>query len=221
MKTEREISRWKRVQVALLAAVGSALLRLLGRTWRVRREHPEHLDGPLARGEALIFVFWHEDILPIAWAHRNRGFAPLISTHTDGEIIARIVESLGYRTVRGSSSRGGARAFLAMAQLLAQGVSVAITPDGPRGPRRSMTPGAAVLAQRTGRRILAVRACADRAWRLATWDRHQIPKPFATVSLRYSPAVSIAAASVREAEAAAPQVARLLEEIDIVPAGEE
>ncbi|HWP03713.1 MAG TPA: lysophospholipid acyltransferase family protein [Gemmatimonadaceae bacterium] len=202
------------MQVALLSAAGSVILRLLGSTWRVRREWPERLDDLLARGEALIVVFWHEDILPIAWVHRHQGFAPLISTHADGEIIARIVRSLGYRTVRGSTSRGGARALLEMARLLARGVSVAITPDGPRGPRRSMTPGPTVLAQRTGRRVLAVRAHADRAWRLATWDRHLIPKPFARVTLRYSPAVTIAARSVQEAVEQAPYVASLLDRLD-------
>lgn len=215
MSSERKTTPWKRLQIALVSAAGSVVLRLLGSTWRVRREWPERLDDLLARGEALIVVFWHEDILPIAWVHRHQGFAPLISTHADGEIIARIVRSLGYRTVRGSTSRGGARALLEMARLLAKGVSVAITPDGPRGPRRSMTPGPTVLAQRTGRRILAVRAHADRAWRLATWDRHLVPKPFARVTLRYSPALTIAAQSVQEAVVQAPCVANLLDQLEL------
>jgi lysophospholipid acyltransferase (LPLAT)-like uncharacterized protein len=156
-------------------------------------------------------VFWHGEILPIAWGHRGSGIAPLISTHADGEIIARIVEGLGYRTVRGSTSRGGARAVLEMTRLVADGITIAVTPDGPRGPRHEFAPGALVVAQRSGRPLMAVRASADRAWRLRSWDRHLVPKPFATVTYRYSEPRLIPAESAREAEALAPEMARLLQ----------
>ncbi len=89
----------------------------------------------------MVIVLWHGELLPILWAHRDQGIAVLISTHADGEIIARICESLGCRTVRGSSSRGGVRALLELVRELEQGHEVAITPDGPRGPRRAIRLG--------------------------------------------------------------------------------
>jgi lysophospholipid acyltransferase (LPLAT)-like uncharacterized protein len=188
-------------------------IRLLAWTWRIRREDAARLDDPLSRGEPVIVVFWHGEILPIAWVHRRHGIAPLISTHRDGELIARVVTSLGYRTVRGSTSRGGARALLEMSRLLREGRSVAITPDGPRGPRHHFSSGALILAQRTGRPIIAFKASASRAWRMRSWDRHLVPKPFATVTVRYSSLQQVDAASPRDAEREAPRFARLLAEL--------
>ncbi len=145
-------------------------------------------DDILARKESLIAVFWHGEILPVTWAHRggSSGMAPVISRHSDGEVIARIVEGLGYRTVRGSTTRGGVRALLETAQHVENGVTVAFTPDGPRGPRHVFAPGALIVAQRTGRPIVGIGVSASRAWRVRSWDRHLVPKPFATVTLRYS-----------------------------------
>jgi lysophospholipid acyltransferase (LPLAT)-like uncharacterized protein len=166
--------------------MGGFLLRLLGMTWRVRRVGHQPFDDMLARHEPFIIAFWHGEIVPVSWVHRHRDLAPLISTHADGEIIARIVQGLGYRTVRGSTSRGGVRALLETAQLVSSGVTVGFTPDGPRGPRHVFAPGALIVAQRTGRPIVALGATASRAWRLRSWDRHLVPKPFATVTIRYS-----------------------------------
>ncbi|HSA54724.1 MAG TPA: lysophospholipid acyltransferase family protein [Gemmatimonadaceae bacterium] len=207
---------WVRVKVGAAVTLGGLLIRLLGRTWRIRHEGAERLYGPLRRGETQVVVFWHGEILPIAWGHRGSGIAPLISTHADGEIIARIVEDLGYRTVRGSTSRGGARAILEMVRLLEEGVTIAVTPDGPRGPRHDFAPGALAVAQRAGRPVLGVRASATRAWRLRSWDRHLVPKPFATVTYRYSEPQLLRAGSVREAEARAPEMAQML--LDLAPA---
>jgi lysophospholipid acyltransferase (LPLAT)-like uncharacterized protein len=211
MTAERSTGRWKRLQVAAAVALGGLVIRLLGLTWRIRREGAERLYGPLRRGEPQVVVFWHGEILPIAWGHRGSGIAPLISTHADGEIIARIVQGLGYRTVRGSTSRGGARAVLEMTRLMAEGITIAVTPDGPRGPRHEFAPGALAVAQRSGRPLIAVRASASRAWHLRSWDRHLVPKPFATVTYHYSEPRLIPAASAREAETLAPEWARLLQ----------
>jgi len=189
----------RRVRVAVISAVGGLVLRLLGMTWRVRREGGAAFDDMLARKEPFIIVFWHGEIVPVSWVHRNRGFAPLISRHADGEVIARIVEGLGYRTVRGSTSRGGVRALLETAQRVKEGITVGFTPDGPRGPRHVFAPGALIVAQRTGRPIVALGATASRAWRLRSWDRHLVPKPFATVTVRYSEPQFVQAEQARDA----------------------
>src|SRR5688572_30827943 len=189
----------RRFRVAAISMLGGLVLRLLGMTWRVKREGHTTFDDMLARQEPFIIVFWHGEIVPVTWVHRNRGFAPLISRHADGEVIARIVEGLGYRTVRGSTSRGGVRALLETAQRVKEGITVGFTPDGPRGPRHVFAPGALIVAQRTGRPIIALGATASRAWRLKSWDRHLIPKPFATVTVRYSTPQFVEAADAREA----------------------
>lgn len=189
----------RRLRVAAISVLGGWILRLLGSTWRIRREGGEAFDSMLERKEPFIVVFWHGEIVPVTWVHRRRGIAPLISRHADGEIIARVVEGLGYRTVRGSSSRGGVRALLETAQRVNEGITVGFTPDGPRGPRHVFAPGALIVAQRTGRPIVALGASASRAWHLKSWDRHLVPKPFATVTIRYSEPQFVFADQARDA----------------------
>lgn len=195
----REANRWQRFRIGAITAIGGMVLRALGMTWRIRREGAEEFDRMRGRGDAFVVVFWHGEILAITWAHRRSGIAPLISRHADGEVIARIVEGLGYRTVRGSTTRGGARALLESIRLVEEGVTVAFSPDGPRGPRHEFAPGAIIVAQRTGRPIIAVAATASRAWRMGSWDRHLVPKPFATVTIHYSSAEYVHAADARGA----------------------
>lgn len=195
-----ELPLRRRIRVAVITAVGGLVLRLLGLTWRVRRVGNEAFDSLRARNEPFVVIFWHGEIVPITWIHRGSGIAPLISHHADGEVIARIVENLGYRTVRGSTSRGAVRALLEAVHYVNEGITVAFTPDGPRGPRHVFTPGALIVAQRTGRPIIALGATASRAWRLKSWDRHVVPKPFATVTIRYSELEYVHAADAREAE---------------------
>ena len=195
-----ELPLRKRIRVAVITALGGLVLRLLGATWRVRRVGNEAFDALRAKNEPFIAVFWHGEILPVTWVHRGSGIAPMISTHADGEVIARIVESLGYRTVRGSTTRGGVRALLEAVQYVNDGITVAFTPDGPQGPRHVFTPGALIVAQRTGRPIVALGATASRAWRIKSWDRHLVPKPFATVTIRYSEQEFVRGANAREAE---------------------
>lgn len=200
----------RRFRVALISALGGFVLRLLGSTWRVRRVGGQAFDTMLARNEPFIVVFWHGEIVPVTWVHRRRGIAPLISRHADGEVIARIVEGLGYRTVRGSTSRGGVRALLETAQLVNDGITVGFTPDGPRGPRHVFAPGALIVAQRTGRPIIALGATASRAWRLRSWDRHLVPKPFATVTIRYSEPQYVTTGQARDATQEQPRFETLL-----------
>jgi lysophospholipid acyltransferase (LPLAT)-like uncharacterized protein len=150
-------------------------------------------------------------MLPLLWQHRGQGVAILISEHGDGEIIARTALSLGFQTIRGSTSRGASRALIGLIRHLEGGGEVAITPDGPRGPRGEFAPGAAVAAQRAGAALLMVRASTRRAWHLRSWDRFIIPKPFARIHISYS-TTRVNAATPREAAEEAPRLGRLMEE---------
>ncbi len=189
---------------------GSAALRMIASTWRVRVRGGEHLAGLRQAGTPFIFSLWHGQLLPLIWHHRGQRVAILVSEHRDGELIARIAESIGYQLIRGSTTRGGGRALLSLVRTLDGGTEVAVTPDGPRGPAFSFAPGALVAAHRTGAPLLPVAADADRAWRLGSWDGFIIPKPFARVTVAYGPPVSVDAESPRAAAARSPEFEALM-----------
>src|SRR5690606_8758609 len=134
-------------------------------------------------GKPAIYLLWHGRLLPCSYYHRHHGLATLISRHRDGDYIAGVVQRWGFRTIRGSSSRGGAAALLQMERLLRDGVSLAITPDGPRGPRQKMKPGPLYAAQRAGVPVIPVTAGCSRAWWFEGWDRFMVPQPFARIHL--------------------------------------
>lgn len=186
-------------RIVWLARAGGLLVRVLGWTWRIRVTHDDAVRRARAEGRPILFTLWHGQLLPLLYQHRSENVTVLISEHGDGEIIARIAHGLGYRTVRGSTSRGAARALIESARVLAGGGDLAITPDGPRGPAKSFAPGAAIVAQRTGALVIGAAATARPAWRLKSWDRFIIPAPFARIQVAYSDGASVDAANVRDA----------------------
>lgn len=189
----------------LAIILGGGLIRLLASTWRYRVVNEAELKNLRAAGGPFVFSIWHGQLLPLLWHHRGQGVAILVSEHKDGELIARFAESLGYGTIRGSSSRGAAGALLGLVRALSEGREVGITPDGPRGPACSYAPGAAVAASKAGALVLPMAAHADRAWRLRSWDRFMIPRPFARVTVAYGEPVRLPG----EARAAAAETPRL------------
>lgn len=190
-------------------AVGWLGLRLLGRTWRVTVHGREWLLARPDDAPRVVLILWHGQLLPLLWAHRQRT-GVIISEHADGEVIARVVASFGFFPVRGSSSRGGARALLEAARALVAGADLAITPDGPRGPRHSFAPGPLMLAHRTGAALVPLVAHADRVWRLSSWDHFEIPKPFARITVLYDEPVRLPQGSLREVVDGAPAFAQHL-----------
>lgn len=186
----------QRLRDALLPAAAALLVRLLALTWRVRLVGGEHHRALLASRTPFVFILWHGELLPLLWFHRGQGVSILVSEHRDGEFVAQAARRLGYGLVRGSTSRGGARALLEVASLLKQGTTIGVTPDGPRGPRHRFAPGAIVAAQRAGAPLLPIRASADRAWRLRSWDSFLIPKPFARVAIAYGEAQRVQATDI-------------------------
>jgi lysophospholipid acyltransferase (LPLAT)-like uncharacterized protein len=174
-----------RVPPALGRLVGGSLASLLARSWRVELIHEDRWRALRDAGEPYLFVLWHESLLPLLWRHRKQGIAIVVSEARDGEYLASYAESIGYRLVRGSSTRGAARALLGAVRELEAGHPVAFTPDGPRGPRRELKQGVVAAAQRAEVHILPIHADADRAWRFASWDRFMLPKPFARVRVAY------------------------------------
>jgi lysophospholipid acyltransferase (LPLAT)-like uncharacterized protein len=138
---------------------------------------------PPARG---IFCFWHRCTLPAGWYFRRFRCSILISQSFDGELIARTLALLGYGSVRGSSSRGGAAGLMALRDVLAQNQPVVFTADGPRGPIYETKIGPVKLAEMTGEAIGSFYLLPQRAWTVPSWDRFLIPKPFSRVVVSWS-----------------------------------
>ena len=183
----------------LAVLVGPLLLRLLYSTWRVREINDAGWRALRARRQPFIFALWHGQLLPLVVQHRSEGVRVLISEHRDGELIAQIAARLGLDSIRGSTTRGAARALLAMCEALTSGNEVAVTPDGPRGPARSFASGTIVAAHRAKAPIVAIGVAASAAWRLHSWDAFMIPKPFARVTIAYSDPLYVDAADSRSA----------------------
>ncbi len=178
-----------------LGQVGGHLIRWYSQTLEVRVvDESGFIESPPPH--PLIHAMWHDSIFGLAVAFERffpgRTGAVLTSASTDGEVIASMAEFFGIGAVRGSSSRRGATALIEMKRWLRKGEDIAITPDGPRGPRREIQPGLLILAQKTGAPILPYRFIYHRAWRLRSWDRFQIPWPYSRVELCLGPYLEVA-----------------------------
>lgn len=159
----------------------------LAATWSIRVVGGEHEAAARASGRGVLYTIWHETLLPLTWYHRTRGdITMLVSPGIDGDYLEAFSVPIGFQVIRGATGQGGVKAFLGLGEVLAAGRAAAIAPDGPLGPRRVLTPGALIAAQRSGAMVLPLHATADRGWRAGSWDRFLIPKPFARVTIRYA-----------------------------------
>ncbi len=195
----------QRLTLAIVPPLAALIIRLLGLTLR----YEDRADPGVTPGYAIpgptVFAFWHRSLLACAHRFKNLDIAILISPSFDGELIARTVELLGFRAIRGSSSRGGAAGLRAMQAAYTAGHRCAFTADGPRGPVFVAKPGAAQLAQSVGAQsggtwLGCFYALPNRAWQLRSWDRFLIPKPFSRVVLTWPahiPAAEVTPAAVQ------------------------
>jgi lysophospholipid acyltransferase (LPLAT)-like uncharacterized protein len=160
----------------ILALILSAVIRWWMRTCDIRFAFDDPAGDPRGNPINGIYLFWHEMMLLPTLTHRHAGFCVLISQHRDGELISRTVKMLGFSTVRGSTTRKG---FSAIRGLMRQGklTHLAITPDGPKGPRRVVQQGGIYLASRTGMPILPTGLAFRSCWRANSWDRLAVPMP--------------------------------------------
>jgi hypothetical protein len=187
------------------------MMRALASSWRIRTVHEERWLKLFRAKRPHVFLLWHEALLPLLWQHRSQGIAIVVSEAREGQYLTDFAASLGYRSLPGSSTRGGARALLGAVRELRAGRAVAFTPDGPRGPRRELKPGVVVAAQRGGAVVVPLHAEADRSWRLHSWDRFMIPKPLARVWISYGRPFDVAPGDVGLAEGLERAVAGLAE----------
>ena len=177
-----QASRFKRAQVAAIAAVGYPLIALLGLTLRWRVGGHEHYDAVIAAGRQPILCLWHGRILPGTIFLKRRSIVVITSQNFDGEWIARIIQRFGFGTARGSSSRNAAGALRQMAREMRAGHPTAFTVDGPRGPAGVAKSGAVWLSMASGFPLVPFHIESKRFWTLRSWDCAQIPKPFSRVA---------------------------------------
>jgi len=182
---EPRFSFGQRIALWIIPRLAALLLAIIGVTLRftIVAEEGAIPATPPAKG---IFCFWHRCTLPCGWYFRNFRCSILISRSFDGELIARTLGLLGYNSVRGSSSRGGATGLLALQDVLEKGEPVVFTADGPRGPIYQTKIGPVKLAQMTGEPIGSFYLLPERAWTLNSWDRFLIPKPFSRVAVSWA-----------------------------------
>jgi lysophospholipid acyltransferase (LPLAT)-like uncharacterized protein len=197
-RARRRLGAW------LVPFLGVPVFGLLARSWRVRVVSSERYRG-LERG--FILVIWHGRMLLGVREFRAERMHVLVSMSGDGDVSEAFLRRFGYAIVRGSRSRGGARALREMLDILGGGGVIVITPDGPRGPRHAMNPGVAWMAKATGYPMLPLGCVTDRAWRLNSWDRFTIPKPFARVEMAFGEPIRVSReATEAELEHATAQV---------------
>ncbi len=158
-------------------------MRLIGLSWRIRYVRPSSGRAGKARNRPVFFAFWHGRQLPLIHTHRNEGIRVLVSQNRDGQYVTNVLHSMGFETVRGSSSRGGRNAIREMVTALKEGIDCAITPDGPRGPAEAAKNGIAHIARLGKRPMVAMGTSSWPAIRFSSWDGFMLPLPFAAVSI--------------------------------------
>ena len=177
MKIQGRAARW-------FIAVGYHLLRVWARTLRFQIDDRAALVGT-PPNERYIGASWHNRLLLLPHVLRtylpNRKGAALISPSRDGDLLADLVKRFGYDVVRGSSSRRGAAAMLQLADVISGGRDAVITPDGPRGPAYQIGGGIVFLAQKSGAAVIPINMEYESCWRLKSWDRFILPRPFSSV----------------------------------------
>jgi hypothetical protein len=151
-----------RLNLWLLPALGAVAIKLVGRTLRLQTRHAHRVHAYWGAGGNVIVAFWHGRQLMMPLACAGRRLYVLISEHRDGELIARIQRRFGFGAVRGSTTRGGARALRQLARVGRAGADLAVTPDGPRGPRCVAQAGVVQLAKLTGLPILPLTFAASK-----------------------------------------------------------
>ena len=179
----------KKLKFLIVGILGSWLIKLLASTIRIY-DYPIGFNKK-AKDTPVIYAFWHCMLLIPTYVGMNSKIQVLISQHTDGEYIAQVLSRLGFGVIRGSTTRGGARALKALVDKAREGYPIAITPDGPRGPRFIVQSGTIYLGKKTQVPIIPVAVGFSSYWELPSWDRFRIPKLFSRALMFYGDPIQI------------------------------
>ncbi|WP_373069760.1 lysophospholipid acyltransferase family protein [Sulfurimonas sp.] len=178
--------------------IGSLIIRLLYFTNKKKFHAPDTLGD-----DNFIMACWHGELLLIPYAYLRYKKIPnvklFISEHFDGELIAKTLGFFGFGTIRGSTTRGGAKALIQAIKDVKGGSDIGITPDGPKGPRHEVQDGIIAIAQKTKKKIVLVEIKPTKYWQLNSWDKFVIPKPFGVVDYYISEPINIDGLEFEEA----------------------
>ncbi len=194
-----QFSRNQRLKLALIPPVAATLAKVLYALNRREVRDAHYFEECLRDHGQIVVGIWHETALMAAAHFQGHNFHVLTSYSFDGELAARLLACYKIESVRGSSSRGGSEGLVQLEKALELVKVVGLTMDGPRGPHREAKPGLAILAARTGAPLLPVAFAPSRAWRLRTWDRFPIPKPFGRIICAFGPPIPAPQNETREA----------------------
>jgi lysophospholipid acyltransferase (LPLAT)-like uncharacterized protein len=179
--------------------IGSLFIRLLYLSNKKVFHAPKDIGD-----EPIIMACWHGELLMIPYAYIRFRKKPrvklIISEHFDGNLIAKTLEYFKFETIRGSSTRGGAKALIQSIKELKNGYDLGITPDGPKGPRHEVADGIVVMAQKAGVKIVLVEIKPSSFWQLSSWDRFVIPKPFGTIHYYISELIDVSGMELESAK---------------------
>ncbi len=185
--------------VLILPFIASLLIRLISLTNKKVFHAPDTLGE-----EQFIMACWHGELLMIPYAYtkfrKNPHVKLLISEHFDGNLIAKTLGFFGFGTIRGSSTRGGAKALIASIKEIKNGYDLGITPDGPKGPRHQVHDGIVVMAQKAKVKIVLVEIKPSKFWQLGSWDKFVIPQPFGIINYYISDLVDISGMEKEDAK---------------------
>lgn len=179
---------WQRAEFYTFGWVAKILATIWLRTCRIS-EFGRGIEENYLRenpGKGLLYASWHRGLFFVIYWYRNRNIVSIASASGDGELAAQAAKRFGWITARGSSSRGGRKAFREMEALIKKGYHGGLVADAPRGPRFVSKPGIIYLAKRTGTPIIPVIWSSDRYWKLKSWDRTIIPGAFARIVAVYA-----------------------------------
>ena len=182
----------------LLSLIGSIYVLTVYKTSKVNLKNRKKIENLLERNESFIYSFWHDQLLmcPLTW-QSNSNIKVLISKHRDGDIIAQLISNLGFEAIRGSThktnkikNKGGLLSARKMIKSLKNGISIGISPDGPKGPRHKVSEGILSISRLSKSVILPVGIGFKKKWVLNTWDKFIIPKPFNEITVVWGDPIS-------------------------------
>jgi len=188
-----------KASLVVVPPLGALIIRTLASTWRIRSRGQENLQRARETHPQLVYAFWHGRLLPMLYTHRGTSARVLASEHHDGELLGRTIRHLGLDYVRGSSTRGGTKAILSLVDTVRAGYDVALTVDGPRGPRYQVKPGIVEVAKLAGVAIVPVTSASRHHRTFRSWDAFELPRPFTRVLIEYGTPITVAPDAGREA----------------------
>jgi len=161
-------------------SLAALLIYILGLTWRIKFRGVSLVKQHTAQ---VLYVFWHENMLPPLFTHRGRKVGVIVSPSRDGELISRVLKLLGFKVFRGDTKEKGSTALIELIKYGKRGFEIAITPDGPKGPRRKAKKGVLLIAKKTNLPLLAVRITSGKCFRFSSWDKFMLPYPFSRIEI--------------------------------------